>query len=371
MPLSLLIAAVSSLGWISTTQAQPPGMPVKVDTVALSETAETIPVVGRIVAQDSGLISARTAGAVTQLAVQIGDQVNKGDIIAVLDQVDQKNRLAKARADRQTLLAQQIQADADEKLAMLNLKRAQELEGRPGFTQSLMDSRRAEADIATAKLGELKARLAAADAELQAAKTDLALSTIRAPFAGVITQRRINRGAWVSRGDPVIELVNNQEIEAEANVPSQHARNLRAGQTISLLLANNHATKARVRAVLPQENPTARTRLVRLEPTLPAEQTAVIDSAVTLLIPVGQDGKATTVHKDAVIRGASGASVFVVQEGAAQIRKVELGGAIGSRYVVLQGLSDGDKVVVRGNERLRPGQPVAASPITTPESSGS
>ena len=66
----------------------------------------------------------------------------------------------------------------------------------------------------------------------------------------------------------------------------------------------------------------------------------------------------TTVHKDAVINRLGENIVFAIADGKAVMRKVVIGDTVGSRFEVLQGLSAGDTVVIRGNERLRPGDPV-------------
>ena len=76
------------------------------------------------------------------------------------------------------------------------------------------------------------------------------------------------------------------------------------------------------------------------------------------MIPVGEAREVVTVHKDAILNRPNGSVVFVVVDGQAMIRPVMLGESVGSRVAVSDGLAPGDLVVVRGNERLRPGQPV-------------
>jgi multidrug efflux pump subunit AcrA (membrane-fusion protein) len=115
---------------------------------------------------------------------------------------------------------------------------------------------------------------------------------------------------------------------------------------------------AKVRAVVADENPLTRTRPVRFvfvaAPTgLAAGQSAILN------LPVDRPRQALTVAKDAIVREASGAVVFVVIDGHAERRSVELGEAMGDRFEVLSGLAEGERVVVRGNERLAPGQAVS------------
>ena len=125
------------------------------------------------------------------------------------------------------------------------------------------------------------------------------------------------------------------------------------------MLTDGMKAAAVVRAVVPRENPQTRTRVVRFVltdagdlPPLAANQ------SVTLTIPAGARREVTTVHKDAVLNRGGGTQVYVVAEGKADIRRVRLGEAVGSRFIVKDGLKPGELAVVRGNERLRPGQPV-------------
>ena len=75
-------------------------------------------------------------------------------------------------------------------------------------------------------------------------------------------------------------------------------------------------------------------------------------------VPVGAARNIMAVHKDAIIRRGANAIVYVVVDNIANPRPVELGEAVGVKFEVLSGLSDGDSVVIRGNERLRPGASV-------------
>jgi hypothetical protein len=115
--------------------------------------------------------------------------------------------------------------------------------------------------------------------------------------------------------------------------------------------------------VIPDEDPAARTRPVRLIPVRQefAGQLAV-NQAVMVYLPASASGEEIiSVAKDAVIRRGNQAIVYLVRDGIAEARPIELGEAVGNRFQVLDGLAPGDVVVIRGNERLRPGQEVAVA----------
>jgi len=116
-----------------------------------------------------------------------------------------------------------------------------------------------------------------------------------------------------------------------------------------------------VRAIVPEENALARTRLVRFTPTFgPTNKTVASNQSVILHIPSGAARIAITVHKDAVTQRRGKKVVFIADEEQKTVamRSVELGDAFGARFEVLKGLKPGDKVVVKGNERLRANQQI-------------
>ena len=112
-------------------------------------------------------------------------------------------------------------------------------------------------------------------------------------------------------------------------------------------------------AVGAEENTRTRTRPVRFIPDFDGVSETLADGqSVSLILPIGSPREIVSVHKDAIIRGVDGAAVCVGADGVAERRLVRLGEAVGSRFEVLEGIEPGDLVVVRGNERLRPGQAV-------------
>ena len=114
-----------------------------------------------------------------------------------------------------------------------------------------------------------------------------------------------------------------------------------------------------IRAIIPQENSLTRSVAIRLIIKDEKYQNGLLgNQAVTLKLPIGNPDDVTTVHKDAVLVKNGKKIVFIFRKGTANIQPIRLGRAIGNRFEVLAGLKVGDLVVVRGNERLRPGEPI-------------
>ncbi len=209
-----------------------------------------------------------------------------------------------------------------------------------------------------ATLAESKAQLARARANLRLVEIDIARARIRAPYPGVVSVRHTEAGAYLDGGQPVVTMVNDRNMEIEADVPAEHIDGLASGDEVRFAL-NGTDYRATVRALVPVESARTRTRPVRFTPEFGDEPPRLaVDQSVTLYVPTGHKRTAVTVDKDAVIPRRGQNVVFVVEDGIARQRAVKLGAAVGHRFVVEDGLEPGELVVVRGNERLRDGQKV-------------
>ncbi|MEN8822431.1 MAG: efflux RND transporter periplasmic adaptor subunit [Abyssibacter sp.] len=341
------IGLVGLLG-MGLAWAQPPATPVQVDPVRVASTAGQLRIVARVVAPEAGEIAARTAGTIIRYAVDVGDTVRAGSVLAELDRKSQTSTLALAKADL-------ARAEAQAVLAREQMQRVQALRGSSAFSESLLDQR-------TAELGVAEADVQLARVNVASAQTDYDWGLVKAPFPGVVTARPSNVGAWVNRGQPVVSLVNPAAFEIEADVPANRLRGLTAGTPVTVELASASLT-GRIRAIVPAENPSTRTRPVRIAADIPPTlEGLAANASARVVLPLAGTSDALTVHKDAINRRGDAATVYVVEDGKAAVRPVTLGDAVGNRLVVREGLAAGELVVIRGNERLRPGQAVRFDP---------
>lgn len=357
----MLLAGVLAMG-AGTAAAVAQGVgatPVQVDPVRTEPMSQTIPIIGRLVPMQNSVVAARSAGPVGRVRVQVGDAVGAGDVIAELD----RSRLEAVRDRTEAALAEAEAragtAEANATLAQQELTRLERLRGSAAFNQQLYDTRVQELAVARAARREAEARIAAAEVDRHLARIALEDATIRAPFHGVVTLRHTSEGAWLAQGDPVVTLLNDQDMEIEADVPAEFLVGLARGQLVPVELDRGQVVEAQLRAIIPDENPAARTRPVRF--VLRGAPVALVLAAnqpATLRIPAGPEREVVSVHKDAIVRQGLDDVVFVVENGVAQRRIVRLGLAVGARFQVLDGLNPGEQAVVRGNERLRAGQPV-------------
>ena len=332
---------------------------VQVDQVREEPMSRTVPVIGRLVARQTGAVAARVAGAVAEIRVDVGDRVKTGDVLAVLatERLEAERSVLEAAV---RIAATKIRTAAEEaKLFRQELDRLKNLRQSVAFSQARFDDKRQEVAMAEGELAEAQADLAREEARLAIAEIDLKHSRIVAPFPGVVTERHTAAGNFLRVGDRVVTLVNDQDLEIEAEVPATRLGGLRPGLAIEVELEPGRRHRALVRAVLPEENPLTRTRLVRFTPRFGETlKPLAANQSVTVMVPIGAGRQVVSVHKDAVINRRGKQIVFVVEDDAAQIRALRLGQPVGGRFEVLDGLTPGELVVVRGNERLRAGQKV-------------
>lgn len=376
---------LAALAHASLAQESGEAVVVAVDAVRTEPVDETVRVLGQLVARQRGEVSTRVAGLVAEAAVAVGDRVAKGDVLVRID--DRRLRLDRdlavaALAEAEAAVADAVAeesvaraaigtAKARRETARIELDRIEKLRNSAAFSQARFDDLTQEVAVAESLIAEAEARRGGAQASIEreraaveraraaVAITDqfIADAVVRAPYGGVVVRRVAEIGAYVDSGDAIVEMMNDESLEITADVPAGLVGALDVGMTVAAELDDTvHAAK--VRAVVADENPMTRTRPVRFvlvdaPAGLAAGQSAILD------LPIGRPRLAMTVSKDAIVREASGPVVFVVIDGHAERRPVELGDAIGVRFEVLSGLADGERVVVRGNERLAEGQEVS------------
>jgi RND family efflux transporter MFP subunit len=347
----------SSGGASSNARRGPPPATVVVDTVIEEVIGQTAPVVGRFTARQSGPVAARIGGAVNEMRVDVGDRVNTGDLIAVLD----RERLELER-DRYVSLVTQQNAQLGTSRAELrkirnDLKRLEGIRKSAAFSQARYDDAVQEVTMQTGGVAVTSAQLAQAKNQLKRAERDLKDAEIRAPFPGVVSATHTEVGAYLALGNPVVTLINDLDLDIEADVPASRVIGLTPGAMVSVRLDDGSIIKAKVRAVVPDENPRTRTRPARFTPIFEGKTKSLANNqSVTVMIPVGATRTAVTVAKDALIERNGQTLAFVVSNGTARPAPTTVGDGTGNRFVVLSGLKPGDRVVIRGNEGLRPGQ---------------
>lgn len=340
--------------------AQERGSPVEVDTVREGALTQKVPVAARFVAVELGEVATRVSERVQTISVRPGDHVKKGDVIARLASARLEAERDLKASELQKARAQLERATANQAKANQAVARTEQLRGSNAFRKNALEDAERDLEAATASLAESEAETRKARAELILADIALSDAAIKAPFPGVVLARHVVAGDYVQVGGSIVTLMNDEDLEIEADVPANRLSGLQSGVLVTAELQNGETIDASVRAVIPEENPRTRTRAVRFTTELPEGAIRIAENqSVTVQIPIGIARQVVSVHKDALLLDRAQPRVYLVVDGKVQPRSIRIGESLGNRFEVIDGLKTGDIVVVKGNERLRPGQPVA------------
>lgn len=344
----------------SSTDAQGRAASVGVETVEIKKIAETVPLFAEVVTAREGTIASRIAGTVDEIMVLEGAAVTKGEMLATLDTelLDILSRQAQARLSEAR--AGIVIAETRVNRASNALNRIEGLRNTNSFSTSRFDDAQSDVFEAEGLLAEAQARVQTAHATLAETRYQLDRARITAPYAGIVLEVQINPGEFIASGAAVVTLLDVQSIEIEASVPSKYVGVLTPGLTVEGYTETGEPLNLNVRVLLPVEDTATRTRPVRFTSSdLAALDQLAIGQSITINIPITAPRDVLSVPKDALVQARGGWTVFVAADGQAQPRTVQIGVALGDRFEVLDGLVEGDVVVTRGNERLRPGQDIA------------
>ena len=362
LSLSIALAAMS----LDAANAQGRATSVGVASVEARTLAETVPVFAEIATSRDGAVASRVAGNVQEVHVLAGARVAKGDLLVELDQDLLSIRAAQSEAQLAEAVARITTARVRVDRTSKTLARIEALRSSSSFSEGRFDEAQSDMLEARSQLVEAQAREKSSEAQVAETRYQLERSQITAPFAGVVIEVNTIPGAFIQAGSPVVRLLDIDALEVIAGIPARYVTFLEPGQKMQASTETGVELTLELRAILPVEDPSIRTRDVRFNaPGLSEIANVAVGQSLSVRVPVGDAREVISVPKDALVQARGGWTVFVAAEGKAQPRAVTLGVALGDQYEVLSGLQTGDLVVVRGNERLRPGQDISPTPVET------
>ncbi|RIJ14950.1 efflux RND transporter periplasmic adaptor subunit [Henriciella mobilis] len=302
----------------------------------------------------SGLVSAKrtsqlgfqSGGRIAALRADIGDRVEQGQSLAVLDTRALRSQLASAEA-------QVDEAIAAHSLAVSTVERQQALLEKGHVSQQRVDEAAAQATTA-------QARINAARAQAEALRVQIDLSQISAPFAGVITERMFDEGAIAAPGAPVFELVETGALEARIGLPSALAAELEPGETYTLTV-DRGPVEAELRSVTGVINAGQRTVASVFEILDPEAVSVGAVVRMNMTRQVNEPG--LWVPVTALSEGQRGLwSIYIARKDddtwTVRPGLVEVIQSEGDQAFVRGAVSDGDLIIIDGLQRITPGQEV-------------
>lgn len=338
--LTLTCLAALPLGALAQS---PPPAPVAVDRATHDVFAAAQWVSGTVISRNDAHIGAETDGRITWVA-EVGEWIEQDEPIATIDDADLQLELEDNQAMLESLRAR-------ERYQRSNLERLKKLASNNNAAVNQLDEASAELDITVQEIRR---------AEVAAAQTGRRIDQTRvlAPFSGVVVERLIQTGEFVSRGSQVARLVDTQNREIRAQAPLSVSAFIHEGLEVSVR-HQEQETLSPVKRVIPVGDERSRMFEVRIA----AHNRAwVVGSPVRVALPNSDPRKLVAVPRDAlVLRGSETFVLRVTMENKVEKVNVSTGIGLGNLVEVIGDISGGDRLVTRGAERLRPGQEVVVA----------
>jgi multidrug efflux system membrane fusion protein len=355
---AVLIAGCSdATGKADAAAAAPAGPPVSAAAVLEKPVAETQEFSGRLEAIDRVEIRPRVSGFITAVNFKPGAEVKKGDVLFVIDQ-----RPYQAEYDRAEASAKSARAKAE--LAKIELTRAERLLGDKAIAQREYDER-------SAGLKELDATARAAEAQADAARLNLTYTRVTSPIDGRVSKAEITLGNLVDASAVLTSVVSLDRIYASFDGDEETylrvSSEAHAGHPVAVQvgLVNEEGFPHEGKLEFVDNQLDSRTGSVRMRATFENKDRSMAPGLFARVqIGGGVEKNAILITDRAVGTDQSRKFVFVVdKDGKAEYRGVTLGPVVDGLRVVRSGLKPGEKVVINGLQRVRPGAPITAQVV--------
>ncbi len=281
-------------------------------------------------AQKQAQIIARAAGVVSRVEAEEGDEVDEGQELLRIENDEYLYRLREAEANTAKLKARY---DRLENMVKQHLVSVEEFE-------------------------TARSELASAQAQEDLARLNLSYTKVTAPFAGVVTERRIDLGQNVNPGDPLYTVADFHPLRAWIHVPAREFRRLSTGQPVTLVLdSNGIRLQGRITLISPVIDAASGTIKVTVEIDDFPPDVRPGDFAQVRVETQRRQGR-ILVPRAAVISEKGEDVVVLDVDGHAEMRRVETGFSNEDSIEILDGVEEGEQVVVKGQGKLREGQPL-------------
>ncbi len=331
---------------------------------------------GYVTPRQRATVAAKITGRVTELFVEEGMKVQKGQILARLDSTDAGRELDVAIADEAAAASavEDLMVNRDE--AGRNLKRLQALFDKRMISEQELDTARTALDSLNARIEYALKQAGAAKARVRVYEQGLDNYIIRAPFAGIVVSKDAQIGEMVSpisagggyTRTGIATIVDMESLEIEVDINESYIARVAVGQRVEATLDSYPDWKipASVRTVIPTADRQKATVKVRisldaLDPRILPDMGIKVAFLDEEAAGAQTEGPALTLKISAVIRSRDGAYVYVYDSGVIQKREIKTGPDKDDLTEVLSGLNAGDRIVDQPSDRLKSGMKVKVS----------
>jgi RND family efflux transporter MFP subunit len=306
---------------------------------------------GTVKAKNVGVIASKIMGSVTSVAVQEGQHVGRGQTLLTIDDSEIAQK-AKAAASAVESARQQKQ------LADVTFSRYAKLYEEKALSGQEFDQVETQKKIAESELERAKAML-------REAQTYQEYAHVRAPFAGVVTGKKIDAGSMAMPGMQLFTVEDTSAFLVEAAVDEKLSSRIKAGTPVELVIAAlNQTAKGKVSEIVPAIDPMSRTFIVKVAVSGAGLKTGIY---AKVMMPIGTRDALTVPVSSIVEKGQLSGVYAVDAKGIIAYRLVRTGKHFGSNLEILSGLNPGDKIIVSGADKAIDGGIISEQKAATPE----
>jgi multidrug efflux pump subunit AcrA (membrane-fusion protein) len=401
------------LVWVTPVFGQAPGFPptsVLVSPVEEREISSQIEVIGTVEAQLATTLSAETAGLAERFDLREGDFVEQEKALVVqLKQTDREINLAEADASHRNALVtleklrrglrpeeiEERRAELNEKKALMDryardLEQAEKLvrskvinlseynQTESNYLTAKFQHERATQTLRLAELGPREEDIQAQEAEVQRQKAnldrvreELRKTSLYSPISGFITRKYVEVGQWIAAGGQVVDIINIDQVLVRTGVLERYISQIQVGDRalVTVDAYPDQTFEGEVKHIVPEADRASRAFPVTIE--IPNADYALkpgMFARVTIFY--GPKGTALLVPKDAVVSEGSRSFLFLAEDSQARLFDISPGRVVGGFIEIKNGaLSEGQRVIVTGNESLQDQSPVIVRGERRPDGS--
>jgi HlyD family secretion protein len=338
--------------------AQPP-MTVELAKVSRASLQAYVEVVGNLVGAQTVDIVPRAQGRLQSINVRIGDSVNRGQVLAKVEDEELREQLRQSDASYEVARATIRQREADLSFAKTNLERNKSLFDRSLLPRQSLDDAEARHQASQAQLDLAQAQLAQAASRREELRINLANTTVNSPVNGFVAKRFVDPGAFVTQNVMLLSVVDISIVRLVVNLVERDLNKVSvgAGAAVTVDAYPGERFAGRVARVAPVLDPATRTAEMEIEVPNATGRLKPGMYARVRLISANKEN-ALVVPKSALVTSQDRRGVFMVQKGHAVFRAVGLGLEEPTQVEVTDGLAEGDEVVTTGASSLRDGAAV-------------
>jgi len=332
--------------------------PVETAIATVSDLSHFLNTTGEVIADEEAAIAPKATGRVNMVNVSVGDRVARGQVLLVLESSDARNSVAQSEAAAgiarvNVLKAKQSVADAERGYQRINTLYQAQAVSRAQWeeSESALNGARYGLQLAEEQLRQSEAALASA-------RENYSNFTVTSPISGHIASITVHNGEIAGPQMTAVKVVNMDKVKVKVNVSENAINFVKTGSEVPVNISVlNKTVSGSVVSVSPQNDPS--TRAFPVEIVLDNKEGEIRPGMVaSLKLPVGASKGAVSLPADAAIERNGIYYVFVLEDGMAREKQVKAGIITDQIVEIKEGVSEGQKVIVKGNRLITDGQKV-------------